>query len=168
MKEAGASAEDILQYLCDNNLDIDACAFRNAGFSLSELVQARRNNKHLRGAPPPPKTTTLFDSQLQQAGYSADDFRNAGYRADQLIHNADCWEDSEMTLDESAWKETFAFFSPEQLKTAGYDVTDLRPPQGTRTTLSPVYKLIGRWDGCYRLPLDARQHRSQAAQEQAS
>ena len=94
MKEAGASAENILQYLCDNNVDIDARAFRNAGFGLGELMQARRNNKHLRGASPPPKTTTLFDSELLQAGYSAFVFRNAGcsagYRADQLIHNADC------------------------------------------------------------------------------
>ena len=45
MKEAGASAEDILKHLVDNRLDIDARALRNAGFSLSELVQARDNLK---------------------------------------------------------------------------------------------------------------------------
>ncbi len=41
MKEAGANAEDILKHLVDNRLDIDARALWNAGFSLSELVQAR-------------------------------------------------------------------------------------------------------------------------------
>ena len=45
MKEAGAGAEDILKHLVDNRLDIDARALRNAGFSLSELVQARDNLK---------------------------------------------------------------------------------------------------------------------------
>ena len=142
--------------------------FRDAGFSLSELVQARRNNKHLRDATPPPKTTTLFDSQLQQAEYSADDFRNAGYRADQLIDNADCWDDSEMTLAESAWKETFAMFSPEQLKTAGYDINHLLPPQRTSTGLGPLDRLIERWARCFPSPLDPRQHLPQATQHKAS
>ncbi len=45
MKEAGASAEDILKHLVQNRLDVDARALRNAGFSLSELVQARDNLK---------------------------------------------------------------------------------------------------------------------------
>ena len=45
MKEAGASAEHILQYLCDNSLAIDARALRNAGFSLSELVQACKKTR---------------------------------------------------------------------------------------------------------------------------
>ena len=168
MKEAGASAGHILQYLCNNNLDIDARAFRDAGFSLSELVQARRNNKHLRDATPPPKTTTLFDSQLQQAEYTADDFRNAGYRADQLIDNADCWDDSEMTLAESAWKETFAMFSPEQLKTAGYDINHLLPPQRTSTGLGPLDRLIERWARCFPSPLDPRQHLPEATQHKNS
>ena len=53
MKEAGASAEHILQYLCDNNLDIDARALRNAGFSLSELVQARKQKQKFAGCPSP-------------------------------------------------------------------------------------------------------------------
>ena len=110
MKETGASADHILQYLCDNYLYIDARALRKAGFSLSELVQARKENKSLRDALPPLTTKTLLDSQLQQAGYSADDFRNATYRAHQLIYIADGWADSEMTLAELQWKKNICIF----------------------------------------------------------
>ena len=70
MKDAGASADDILEYVADNRLDIDAVKLRSAGFSLSELVQACKNNKNLRDVTPLLTTKTLFDSQLQQAGWS--------------------------------------------------------------------------------------------------
>ncbi len=120
MKEAGASAEDILKHLVHNRLDIDARALRNAGFSLRELVQPREKNMYLFHFHPPVTTKTLFDSQLQQAGYSAEDFRNAGYLADQLIYDADYWADPKRTPGELEWEETHAFFSAEELKTAGW------------------------------------------------
>ena len=125
-------------------------------------MQARKENKSLRDALPPLTTKTLLDSELQQAGFSADDFRNATYRAHQLIYIADCWADSEMTLAELQWKETFSFFLPEQLKTAGYDITDLLPPQRTLTAFGPLYNLIGRWARCFPEPLDLHQHLLQA------
>ena len=121
MKEAGASAEDILKHLVHNRLDIDARALRNAGFSLRELVQPREKNMYLFHFHPPVTTKTLFDSQLQQAGYSAEDFRNAGYLADQLIYDADYWADPERTPGDLEWEETHAFFSAEDLKTSGWD-----------------------------------------------
>ena len=120
MKEAGASAEDILKHLVHNRLDIDARALRNAGFSLRELVQPREKNLYLFHFHPPVTTKTLFDSQLKQAGYSAEDFRNAGYLADQLIYDADYWADPERTPGDLEWEETHAFFSAEELKTAGW------------------------------------------------
>ena len=109
MKEAGAGAEDILKHLVDNRLDIDARALWNAGFSLSELVQAREENLYQCHFHPPVTTKTLFDSQLKQAGYSAEDFRNAGYLADQLIYDADYWADPELTPGDLEWEETHAF-----------------------------------------------------------
>ena len=124
MKEAGASAEDILKHLVQNRLDVDARALRNAGFSLSELVQAREKNLYPLDLHPPVTTKTLFDSQLKQAGYSAEDFRNAGYLADQLIYDADYWADPELTPGDLEWEETHAFFSAEELKTAGYTGCD--------------------------------------------
>ena len=54
------------------------------------------------------------------AGYSAEDFRNAGYLAERLIYDADYWANPEMTPGELQWEETYAFFSAEELKTAGY------------------------------------------------
>ncbi len=100
MKEAGASAEDILKHLVNNRLDIDARALWNAGFSLSELVQAREKTCTFFISTPPVTTKTLFDSQLKQAGYSAEGFRNAGYSADRLILDADDWADPELSQGE--------------------------------------------------------------------
>ena len=51
MKEAGASAEDILEYVFGNKLAIDAVELRRAGFGLSELVQAHNRFPTLKGHP---------------------------------------------------------------------------------------------------------------------
>ena len=45
------------------------------------LVQAHRNNKHIHCASPPSKTTTWFDTQLHQAGWSTHKLCNARYCA---------------------------------------------------------------------------------------
>ena len=85
MKEAGASAEDILEYVVGNKLAIDAVELRRAGFGLSELVQARNKFPTLTGHPLV-TTKSLFDSQLKEAGYSAGDSRTAGYHAHELSY----------------------------------------------------------------------------------
>ncbi len=51
MKEAGASAEDILQHVVRNQRAIDAIKLRSAGFTLSELVQARHSFALVLGQP---------------------------------------------------------------------------------------------------------------------
>ena len=124
MKEAGASAEDILEYVVGNRLAIDAVELRRAGFSLSELVQARHKLPTLKRHPLATHQS-LFDSQLREAGYSAEDFRTAGYHAHQLSY-AYFWRDDDITLGETRWVKTVAFFSAAELRRAGYDLTDLR------------------------------------------
>ena len=124
MKEAGASAEAILEYVVRNKLALNAVELRRAGFSLSELVQARRK---LPSSTRHPLVTeqSLFDSQMKEAGYSAENFRTAGYQAHQLTYPY-CWRDDEFILDETRWVKTRAFFSAAELRRAGYDDTDLR------------------------------------------
>ena len=124
MKEAGASAEDIFKYVVDNKLDIDAVELRRAGFNLSELVQARHKFNML-VVHPPVTTKSLFDSQLKLAGYSAEDFRTAGYHAHQLSYDY-FWAGRGLTVGEAEWEQTCAFFSDSELREAGYDDTDLQ------------------------------------------
>ena len=52
VKEAVASAADIFQYVAGNALDIDAVELRRAGFTLSQLVQARNKKWYFNDAPP--------------------------------------------------------------------------------------------------------------------
>ena len=124
MKEAGANAEDIFKYVVDNKLDIDAIELRRAGFNLSELVQARHKFNML-VVHPPVTTKSLFDSQLKLAGYSAEDFRTAGYHAHQLSY-VYFWAGEGLTVGEADWEQTCAFFSDSELREAGYDDTDLQ------------------------------------------
>ena len=81
MKEVGVSAEEIIE----SKLPVDAARFKEAGFSLKELVCCfeGRHSHPLRRHPPVTKYT-LFDRQLKDAGFSAVDFRDAGYHASEL------------------------------------------------------------------------------------
>ena len=81
MKQAGVQADEILAL----PRDIDAGALKAAGYSMNELLSARAGLPHL-FFHPPATNRTLFDSQLQLAGYSAADFRNAGYDAGELCY----------------------------------------------------------------------------------
>ena len=82
MKEAGVEAYEILVL----PRDIDAGALKAAGYSLNELLSARSRLPHLYHHPPV-TNRTLFDSQLQLAGYSAKEFRDAGFDAGELSYN---------------------------------------------------------------------------------
>ena len=74
MKEAGVQADEILAL----PRDIDPEALKAAGYNLNELLCARARLPHLCHRSPV-TNRTLFDSQLRLAGYSANDFRDAGY-----------------------------------------------------------------------------------------
>ena len=103
---------------------IDAVELRRAGFTLSQLVQAR-NKFGILTARPPVSQKTLFDSQLKHAGYSAEDFRSAGYHAYELSYEY-FWAESDLTPGEAEWEGTVAFFSASELTAAGYDAFDLQ------------------------------------------
>ena len=84
MKEVGVSAKEIIE----SKLPMDAAGFKEAGFSLKELVFCFENKcTHPRRIHPPVGEYTLFDSQLKQAGFLAVDFRDAGYDATELSFN---------------------------------------------------------------------------------
>ena len=78
LKEAGVQADEILAM----PIEIDAVELRRAGFCLRDLLGARNRGIHH----PLVTKYTLFDSQLQSAGFSAGEFRAAGYRAEQLSY----------------------------------------------------------------------------------
>ena len=97
---------------------------RIAGFSLDDVLCAR---DQLALANFPPVTTrTLFDSQLKDAGFSADDFAKAGYRAEELSYSW-FWKDwGETGERDSEWEGCCAFFTASELRSAGYDAFALR------------------------------------------
>ena len=82
MREAGVQAYEILAL----PRDIEAGQLRAAGYSLNELMYARLRLPRLHSYLPVSKRT-LFDSQLQDAGYSAKDFREANVNATELSYN---------------------------------------------------------------------------------
>ena len=127
LKEAGVQADEILAM----PIELDAVELRRAGFSLRDLLGARnRNNRRVHH--PPVTKYTLFDSQLQSAGFSAGEFRAAGYRAEQLSY-AFFWKELERDIGpeehidpgDAQWEETYAFFNASDLRSAGYDASEL-------------------------------------------
>ena len=81
MLQAGVPVVKILGFAVAAKWDVGdtAVALRDGGCSLKELVLART---HFRLVDHPPVTKqTLFDSQLKDAGFSASDFRAAGFDA---------------------------------------------------------------------------------------
>ena len=128
MRDFGISAKELIILGCNrSDIPVDAKKLRDAGYSLSELVNCFPLHKHPLRMHPPKTPRTLFDSQLQEAGYTACDFRNAGYRAEQLS-KAFFWMDDEgegLTAGELEWEECCAFFSASELADAGYSLEDL-------------------------------------------
>ena len=121
MREAGVSAYDILV----QERNVDVVALRDAAFSLNDLVRARERLPRLTRQPPVTRRT-MFDSQLKQGGFSARDFRDAGFEAHTLSYNH-FWQDGEdMTPGEIEWEETHAFFEAVELRRAGYTATELQ------------------------------------------
>ena len=75
--------------------------------------------------------TDLHDSQLQKAGYTASDFRDAGFQAFQLsapYFYANGSDDSREspTAGELEWEECSAFFTLEELFKGGFTWEELR------------------------------------------
>ena len=67
----------------------------------------------------------MFDVQLKEAGYAANDFKDAGYNAMQLSYEY-FWRDlDDMVGMDSQWKETYAFFSATELRAANYSTEEL-------------------------------------------
>ena len=120
MKELGVQATEILAL----PIPVDVAALRAAGFSLEDLLRARKvAGLHYH---PPVSNRTLFDSQLKAGGFSASDFHRAGYEAEDLSYEA-FWQDGdELTYGEIEWEQCCAFFTASDLKSAGYDASALR------------------------------------------
>ena len=114
MKEAGVRASDILGL----PIPVDVVALRTAGFSLADLLRARDHlalNVH-----PPVTNRTLFDSQLQAGGFTAGEFRDAGYPAEDLSENFFWRDGAETTAGDMEWEPCFAFFTAAELRSGGY------------------------------------------------
>ena len=129
MREFGISAKELIILGCQrSDIPVDAKKLRDAGYSLSEIVNSFPLNSHPRRTHPPTTPHSLFDSQLKEAGYTASDFRNAGYKAAQLSEPAFWHEDEgeKLTPGEIEWEECCAFFSASELKDAGYSLRDLK------------------------------------------
>ena len=122
MREVGVEAHEILE-LPTGNTQETAAHMRACGFSLEELVRAR-DQLHL-AAHPPVRNRTLFDSQLKAAGFSARDFKTAGYYAEQLSEKF-FWRHDNISAGEAQWEPCCAFFTVSELRSAGYDAVDLR------------------------------------------
>ena len=101
-----------------------------AGVPLNVLLEARNQIpvgvQHKLCGHPPCMPYTLFHSQLQAAGYTASDFRSAGFTARDLSYKAsDFFREDDLTVGDLEWEETHAFFSLEDLKQAGFEAKDL-------------------------------------------
>ena len=83
-------------------------------------------NRHPRRKHPPLTALTLFDSQLKKAGYTARDFRSAGFEA-RMLSEPWFWKDEGYTSAcELEWSFCCAFFDARELKEAGYSARELR------------------------------------------
>ena len=158
MRDAGASASDIFALFARRGLEWEpptssAAQMRAAGFSMRDLLLARTPETiawlTMWDAFIPPRVYwprvtnfSLFDAQLKHGGYTAADFRAAGYAADDLsemvfmerFHRTRDGQPFEMGLCTIyGWRcvtcevanEAFAFFTSTELKCAGYSAVDL-------------------------------------------
>ena len=118
MKEAGAQASDIIGL----PIPVDVVALRTAGFSLADLLRARSNISYH----PPVTNRTLFDSQLKAGGFTAGEFRDAGYRAEDLSEKFFWRDGAELYVGDREWEPCCAFFTAEELRSGGYTVRELK------------------------------------------
>ena len=117
MKEVGISAKEIIE----SHLSVGAAEFKEAGFGLKELVCCF-GDRHRHPLRQHLGECTLFDRQLKDAGYSAVDFRDAGYHASELSSNS-VYKKEEP--DDWEWEDICAFFTAGELKGAGYTFREL-------------------------------------------
>ena len=66
----------------------------------------------------------MLDSQLKAAGFSARDFKTAGYHAEQLSEKF-FWRHGDIFPGAIEWEPCCAFFTVSELKSAGYDAYEL-------------------------------------------
>ena len=118
MKEAGAQASDIIGL----PIPVDVVALRTAGFSLADLLRARSNISYH----PPVTNRTLFDSQLKAGGFTAGEFRDAGYRAEDLSEKFFWRDGAALYVGDWEWEPCYAFFTAEELRSGGYTVRELK------------------------------------------
>ena len=120
MKEAGVQASDILGL----PIPVDVVALRTAGFSLADLLRgAALNNLRFH---PPATDRTLFDSQSKAGGFTAGEFRDAGYAAEDLSERFFWRDGADTTPGDMEWEPCAAFFTAAELCSAGYTVQELK------------------------------------------
>ena len=123
MIECGVPVIEILSSLNE----VDANTLFAAGVPLDTLLRdllglSTDRWAELRGHPPV-KKYTLFDSQLQAAGYTASEFRSAGFTAQDLSYNYFLHDNQ--TPGELEWAQCNAFFDALDLKNAGFTAIEL-------------------------------------------
>ena len=128
LKQAGANAKQILHVWIEENMPIDARALRAADLPLKDILDARRDIPWLHHAHPPASNKTLFDSELAEAGYTAEEFKACGYTAGMLsrIYFMTHPPNAFVTPGEQEWDETIAFFPAPVLQNAGFSELELR------------------------------------------
>ena len=124
LKEAGVKAYEILR--C-KQVVVNPRVLREAGYSVDDIVNCFPPYQHPRRIHPPCTIYTMFDSQLKEAGFLAEDFRKANYSARDLSMNAREaeYEASNWYVGDLEWEECCAFFSASELKRAGFSLAEL-------------------------------------------
>ena len=127
MRDFEVQVKDIFQWLIQNRRAVCAslATLREAGYTLLEMVDARSHFIHH----PPVSWSTLFNVQLHEAGFTASDFRLAGFTAKSLYRDARHWDDPEITPGEAEWEETEVFFTFEELREAGFPESEIHQLQ---------------------------------------
>ena len=96
---------------------------------------------------PPATNRTLFDSQLQLAGYSAEEFRKAGYDARELSYDNlmyPLYNEKDLTRQEKEWLLTCAFFTATQMLEANYTAWELQCARFSNEELREAGVLKGK------------------------
>ena len=96
---------------------------------LNVITVANNRSKKSKGSRPVTKRT-LINSQLQDARYSAEDFRKAHFNATELSYN---WywnmfqsvNEDHLTLGYTKWELTYSFFPTGKIPEDGYRETEL-------------------------------------------
>ena len=127
MRDCEVQVKDIFQWLIQNRRAVCAsiAALREAGYTLREMVDARSDFIHH----PPVSWNTLFNVQLHEAGFTASDFRLAGFTAKSLYRDAREWDDPEITPGEAEWEDTEVFFTFEELREAEFPESEIHQLQ---------------------------------------